>query len=221
MVLTRPGPRATTGLVVALGSLPLAGLALRALAGDGLGANPIEEIAHETGLSALRLLVATLAVTPLRRLTGWSWLARERRTLGLLAFAYATLHLATYAVLDVGLELDAIREDLAKRTYVVLGFATWLGLLPLAATSTRGAMRRLGRRWVTLHWLVYPCALGAVAHYLWLVKKDVRPPLAYGAVVVVLLALRLPRAPRSRAGDWLSRQGSQSLRSGGSRPGSP
>lgn len=193
-----------TAAVVAAGLLPLAALAGRAAFGDALGgdlgANPIEEVTHETGIWGLRFLVATLAVTPLRRWTGWSALAPQRRTLGLLAFVYATLHLATYALLDVGLDLEAIREDLGERTYIALGFATWCLLLPLALTSTRGAARRLGRRWVRLHRLVYVCAIGAVAHYAWLVKKDVGPPLAYGAVVAALLAVRIVAARRRASG---------------------
>lgn len=187
-----------TAAVVAAGLLPLAALVVRAAFGGSLGwdlgANPVEEITHETGIWALRFLVATLAVTPLRRLTGWSVIAPQRRTLGLLAFFYATLHLATYAGLDVGLDFEAIREDLADRTYITLGFATWCLLLPLALTSTRAAIRRLGQRWVGLHRLAYVCAIGAVAHYTWLVKKDVVPPLAYGAVVALLLAARLALA---------------------------
>ena len=189
-------------MVTAAGLAPLAALGARAAFGDALGwdlgANPIEEVSHETGIWALRFLVATLAVTPLRRFTGWSALAPQRRTLGLLAFGWATLHLLTYAVLDVGLDPETLREDLRERTYIALGFATWCGLVPLALTSTRAATRRLGARWVTLHRLAYLCAAGGVAHYFWLVKQDVGPPLAYGAVVAALLALRL--APRGRRG---------------------
>jgi sulfoxide reductase heme-binding subunit YedZ len=187
---------------VALAALPLAGLALRAV-GDGLGANPIEEITHTTGLAALRLLLLALLVSPLRRWFGWSWAAPLRRTLGLLAFGYACLHLLTWVALDQFFDWRAMLEDVRKRRYIVVGAATFLMLLPLAVTSTRAWQRRLGRRWVLLHRLVYVAAAGAIVHYLWLVKADVAPPLAYAAALALLLALRAPalrRLVRSRAG---------------------
>jgi sulfoxide reductase heme-binding subunit YedZ len=173
-------------------------LALRAARG-GLGANPIEAATHWTGLWALRLLLATLAVTPLRRLFGWHGLVVHRRTLGLAAFAYATAHFTIWAVLDLGLDGRAIVEDVAERPYVTVGLAGFLLLVPLAITSTRGWMRRLGRRWVRLHRLAYVAAGLAILHYAWLVKLDVRPPLAYAAVLALLIAARgpLPRLRRA------------------------
>jgi methionine sulfoxide reductase heme-binding subunit len=171
--------------------IPLAELGAR-IATDTLGANPVEAVLHFTGLWALRLLLATLAVTPLRRLTGWAWLIRLRRMLGLFAFFYAVLHFAVYLVLDRELAFGEIVTDLTKRPYIIVGFAALVLLVPLAVTSTRGWVRRLGRRWQTLHRLVYVIAILAVLHFCWLVKADLYEPLIYGAVLAVLLAARLP-----------------------------
>ncbi len=170
--------------------LPLAALAAGA-ALDGLGANPIEAITHETGAWGLRLLLATLAVTPLRRWTGWTWLAPYRRTLGLLCFSYACTHFATWALFDLGLDVGAIAEDVVKRPFVTAGLATLACLVPLALTSTRGWIRRLGRRWTRLHRLVYLAATLAVLHFWWGVKADVREPFVYAAVLALLLTARL------------------------------
>jgi sulfoxide reductase heme-binding subunit YedZ len=183
---------------VALAALPLGGLALQALR-TGLGANPIETITHTTGLAALRLLLLALLVTPLRRWLGWSWAAPLRRTLGLLAFAYACLHLLTWVALDQFFDWQAMIEDVRKRRFILAGAATFLALLPLAVTSTRGWQRRLGRRWVSLHRLVYVAAAGAVVHYVWLVKADLAPPLSYGAALALLLLLRAPAVRRRLA----------------------
>jgi len=169
---------------------------VRAAFGD-LGANPIETLEHETGAWAIRLLFATLAITPLRRATGWQLLGRFRRRLGLAAFAYVCVHLALWAGFDNGLDFVAIGEDIAERPYVTVGFAAFLLLVPLAVTSTRGWGRRLGRRWITLHRLVYPAAALAVVHFWWLVKKDVTAPAVHAALLAVLLAARLlTRRPR-------------------------
>jgi sulfoxide reductase heme-binding subunit YedZ len=177
--------------LIAAASIPALLLVWRAL-DDGLGANPIEEITHETGETALRLLLASLAVTPLRRAFGWSALAPYRRTLGLLAFGYACLHLATWIVLDLFFDWAAMLEDVAERPYVTAGAAAFLCLLPLALTSTRSWIRRLGaRRWAALHRLVYVAAAAAVVHFLWLVKADLREPLLYAAVLALLLGARL------------------------------
>jgi len=157
----------------------------------GLGAEPIEEVTHRTGKTALVLLLATLAVTPVRRLTGWNPLVRVRRLVGLFAFFYAVLHFAVY-LFDQEFVPAYVVEDVVERPYVTAGFTALLLLVPLAATSTRGMIRRLGRRWQPLHRLVYVSAVLAVVHFLWLVKKDLREPLIYGAVLLVLLALRLP-----------------------------
>ncbi len=156
-----------------------------------LGANPVETITHHTGDWALRLLLVTLAVTPLRRLTDWGELTRLRRMLGLYAFFYAVLHVATYFVLDLGLDFGELVDDVIKRPYIAVGFTVFLMLLPLAATSSNAMVRRLGRRWQTLHKLVYPAAIGAVLHFFWLVKADLSEPLIYALVLLVLFALRL------------------------------
>ena len=178
--------------LIVLGLAPLGWLALGAARG-ALGANPVETITHETGSWALRLLLATLAVTPLRRFGGLAFVAPWRRSLGLLAFLYATLHFATFLVLDLELDLSALGKEVAKRPYVTLGFTALLLLTPLALTSTRAWQRRLGRRWLALHRLVYVAAGVAVLHFVWLVKADRAEPLAYAAVLAVLLALRLRR----------------------------
>jgi methionine sulfoxide reductase heme-binding subunit len=159
---------------------------------EALGADPVAEITHRTGDWALRLLLVALAVTPLRRISGWNVLARFRRLVGLYAFFYATLHLSTYLVLDLGGYWAQILEDIAKRPYITVGFLAWLGLLPLALTSTQGMMRRLGRRWTALHRVVYGVGVLGVLHYLWLVKSDLREPLLYAAILTLLLLLRLP-----------------------------
>jgi len=188
--MTRSRVRTGHVIVVGLGLLPGVGLVVGALLGR-LGANPVETVTHVTGEWTLRLLLATLAVTPLRRLFRWSWLAPYRRTLGLLAFGYACLHFATYLSLDLALDFGALAEDIAERPYITVGFSGFLLLSLLAATSTRRAMRRLGRRWVWLHRLVYVAAACGVIHFLWLVKADLREPLLYGAVLAVLLVSRL------------------------------
>lgn len=172
---------------------------------DVLGADPVAEIEHRLGLWALRLLLLTLAITPLRQLTGWSVLVRFRRMLGLYTFAYASLHLAAYAVLDLRGNWPLLLEDIAKRPYITVGFLAWLLLVPLAITSTRGWMLRLGRRWARLHRLVYVVALLAVLHFWWLVKSDLREPALYAGIAALLLgwravrALRLRSAPATRA----------------------
>ena len=179
-------------LAVALGLAPLAWLGVAA-AGDRLGANPIETITHATGGWALRFLLVSLAVTPARRWLGWSWAAPLRRTFGVIAFGHATLHLATWLVLDLGFDLDAMLDDLIERRYIAAGAFAYACLLPLALTSTGRSMKRFGRRWQTLHRLVYAAAIAAVVHFVWLVKADLLEPLCYAAALALLLALRLRR----------------------------
>lgn len=170
--------------------LPL--VRLMVLGGSGgLGANPIEFITRSTGTWTLVGLLLTLSVTPMRRLSGRADLIRYRRMLGLFSFFYACLHFVTYIWLDQFFDLAAIARDIVKRPFITVGFTAFVLLIPLAVTSTQTMMRRLGRRWQLLHRLVYPIALLAVVHYLWLVKKDLTSPLVYGAVAVVLLVLRL------------------------------
>lgn len=185
--------RRLTPVVVACGLLPLLALGADA-ARDALGANPIEKVQHVTGQWTLRLLLATLAVTPLRRWTGWSWLAPQRRTLGLLCFGWACLHLGTWLALDLFFDLGAVLEDVLERPYISVGFAGFVCLVPLAITSTRAWMARLGRRWVALHRLAYLAAVLGVIHFLWLVKADLREPLLYAGVLAILLGARLVRA---------------------------
>ena len=184
--------------VVALALVPLAGLGLGAARGT-LGANPVEAITHVTGEWALRFLLASLAVTPLRRASRrFAALAPYRRTFGLLAFAYAALHAATFFALDLGFAFARLTEEIAERPYVTLGFASLAALIPLAVTSTRAWQRRLGRRWLALHRLVYLAAILAALHFVWLVKKDLREPLVYGAVLALLLGARVVAATAAR-----------------------
>lgn len=200
--------------VFALCLLPAGWLLWDALTG-GLGVNPIEEITHRTGDWALKLLLLTLAVTPLRRISGWSALLRLRRMLGLFAFFYALLHFATWLVLDQFFDWQAILADIAKRPYITLGFSAFLLLVPLAVTSTDGMLRRLGRNWLRLHRLIYPAAVLAVAHFWWLVKADLLEPAVYAGLLALLLVLRLP--PISRR---LARRGPTSARPvAGTAPG--
>jgi sulfoxide reductase heme-binding subunit YedZ len=174
-----------------LALLPLAFLIYRAL-NDDLGANPIETINRYTGDWVLRFLLITLAVTPLRRLTGWNGLLRYRRMLGLFAFFYACVHFLSWVWLDQYFVLADIVQDVAKRPYITVGFASFLMLIPLALTSTNAMIRRLGaKRWQQLHRLVYLIGIGGVVHFLWLVKSDIREPLVYGAVLALLLGFRL------------------------------
>lgn len=180
-------------LVFALALAPAVYLTLGAfgLAGVDLGADPVREILHRCGKTALQLLLLTLLVTPLREITGWRDLVRLRRMLGLFAFFYALLHFTTYAWLDQGLDLHAIGEDILKRPYITIGLAALLLLVPLAVTSTDRMMRRLGRRWTQLHRLVYLITLLGVWHFWWQVKKDIREPLAYALIFATLMAWRL------------------------------
>lgn len=183
--------------------LPFASVVWRALAlgGSSLGANPIEATQDTFGQWGLRLLVITLAITPLRHWFDAPWLVMLRRMLGLFAFAYVLLHFATWLVLDQGMYWHGILADIAKRPFITIGFAALLLLVPLAVTSTNAMMRRLGRRWKTLHRCIYPICVLAVWHYYWQVKADVREPLVYAAIVAVLLGWRLWKARTARAAD--------------------
>jgi len=157
-----------------------------------LGPDPVATLEHGTGSRALQLLLLTLAMTPLRQLSGRPEPLQLRRTLGLFAYFYMCLHFAMYLVFDLELSLPKLGEDLVKRTWITLGFSCWLFLLPLALTSTSGWQRRLKRAWKSLHRLVYPAALLACLHFVWLVKKDETEPLTYLAILMVLLGWRLP-----------------------------
>ena len=181
---------------------PLAYLAWGAVNG-GLGANPIEAITRETGTWTLRFLVITLAVTPLRRLTGWNDAIKFRRMLGLFAFFYGTLHLLTYVWLDQFFDLASMVKDVAKRPFITAGATAFLLMVPLAVTSTAGMIRRMGgRAWRRLHRLAYASAVVGVLHYLWLVKLDTTRPRNYAVILGTLLGIRLfvflrPRLVRS------------------------
>jgi sulfoxide reductase heme-binding subunit YedZ len=171
--------------------VPLVRLGWFAVYGD-LGANPVEFVIRSLGSWALTFLLITLAVTPLRRLTGWNALIRLRRMLGLFAFFYVCLHLTTYIGIDQFFDLGAIWADIVKRPYITIGMACFLLLVPLAVTSTNAMQRRLGgKRWQQLHRLVYVIAIGGTVHYWMLVKKDIRLPLTYAVVLALLLGLRL------------------------------
>jgi sulfoxide reductase heme-binding subunit YedZ len=160
---------------------------------DGLGANPVEFITRHTGRWGLRFLIIALCITPLRKLSGWNALLRVRRMLGLFAFFYLSLHFLTYLVLDAEFSLAYIVEDVVERLYITAGFTGFCLLVPLAATSTNGMVRRLGgKRWQRLHRLVYPAVLAGCLHFLWLVKADLREPLIYLGIVLFLLVLRTP-----------------------------
>lgn len=157
---------------------------------DDLTANPIEFITRQTGFWALTLLVASLAVTPLRRITGWNEVIRLRRMLGLFAFFYGTLHLLTWIVLDKFFDVEIMIEDITTRRFITIGMLTWVLLLPLALTSTKGMIRRLGRRWQTLHQLAYVAAIAGVIHFWWLVKVDLFEPQMFAATLAVLFGIR-------------------------------
>ena len=175
--------------------IPLALLGWHALHGE-LTANPIEFITHTTGDWTLRFLVITLTITPLRRISRLPEFIRFRRMLGLFAFFYACLHFTTYLVLDKFFDFSEIGKDIAKRRYITVGFAAFVLLIPLAITSTKGWIRRLGgKRWQQIHRAVYISAIAGVIHYYWLVKSAVIKPLAYGTIVALLLLWRL--------GDWV------------------
>ncbi|HEY7291497.1 MAG TPA: protein-methionine-sulfoxide reductase heme-binding subunit MsrQ [Vicinamibacterales bacterium] len=191
--------------VAALG--PAAWLVWAALT-NNLSANPLSDITNETGVWTLRFVCITLAITPLRRLTGWNLLIRFRRMTGLYAFFYGTLHFLTYVIVDRFAGLDfpdgfvawstvtnlahSVGEDIYKRPFITIGFTAWLTMVPLALTSTAGMIRRLGgRRWNVLHRLIYATAIAGVIHYWWLVKADVSRPRTYAVVVAILLGARL------------------------------
>ncbi|CBA16202.1 hypothetical predicted_sulfite_oxidase_membrane_subunit protein [Xanthomonas albilineans GPE PC73] len=165
---------------------------------DALGADPVAAVEHRTGIWALRLLLLTLAITPLRQLTGQAVLLRFRRMLGLYAFFYACVHVVAYLGLDLRGYWAQIFEEIVKRPYITVGFLAWLLLIPLAITSTQGWMRRLKRNWGKLHKAIYAIGVLAVLHFWWLVKSDIREPLLYAAILASLLGWRGWRALSAR-----------------------
>ena len=170
--------------------LPLARLFVLGFS-DALGANPIEFVIRSNGTWALSFLLITLAITPLRRLTGASWLAGWRRLLGLYAFFYASLHVAAYVWLDQWFDWGAIGKDILKHPFILAGLVAFLLLIPLAVTSTNAMLGRLGKRWKSLHQWIYLIAPVAVLHYFWLVKQDITQPLIYAGLLALLLGVRV------------------------------
>lgn len=179
-------------LVVSVNALlPLAFLTWDALRGN-LGANPVEFFLRTTGVLTLLMLIATLCVTPLRKVFGWNVLIKLRRMLGLYAFFYGCVHLCTYLVFDRGLDLKGTVDDVVKRPFIAIGMASFLMMVPLAVTSTNGMIKRLGgKRWQKLHRLIYPIAVGGVVHFWMIVKSDVFYPAILGLIVALLLAYRV------------------------------
>src|SRR6516162_2355117 len=178
--------------------MPVVWLVTAALT-DDLSANPIRDITEETGTWALRFLLITLCVTPLRRLTSWNGAIKYRRMLGLFAFFYGFLHFLTYVWLDQFFSLLDIVQDVYKRPFITAGFSSFVVMIPLAITSTKEWIARLGgKQWQLLHRLTYVGAIAAVVHYLWLVKADTRRPLAYGFLLSLLLGFRVLKFVRSQ-----------------------
>jgi methionine sulfoxide reductase heme-binding subunit len=170
-------------------------LLLEATSAGRLGANPLEDIRDTTGIWTLRFLVITLAITPVRQLTGWQGLIRFRRMTGLFAFFHACLHFITYVWLDQFFAFGEMLEDLTQRPFIMAGYLSFVAMVPLAITSTRGWIGRLGgKRWQALHRLIYLSAAAGVVHYFWRVKLDVERPLLYGAVCAALLGIRVWRS---------------------------
>jgi sulfoxide reductase heme-binding subunit YedZ len=154
------------------------------------GSNPVKEVEHFLGRWTLRLICATLTITPLRQITGWNWLAKHRRTLGLFAFSYVTLHWIAYAALDVQFNWAELTKDLLKRPYIYLGMTALLLMLPMAITSTKAMIKRLGKNWGRLHKAIYVIAIIGVIHYGMAVKKDLSDPLNYAAYLTLLFGWR-------------------------------
>jgi sulfoxide reductase heme-binding subunit YedZ len=185
--------------VLLLAPLAALGWAVIVDGGRSLGANPVAEMIHTLGLWGLRFLLLTLAITPLRQLTGWPHWLRFRRMIGLYAFAYLVLHLLAYAVVDQSLDWTILFEDVVKRPWITIGFAGILLLIPLAVTSTQGWMRRLGRRWQRLHYAIYPATALGLWHFWWQVKRDVAQPLLYVAIFAGLMGWRWYRSRANAA----------------------
>jgi methionine sulfoxide reductase heme-binding subunit len=193
--------RVVKPLLYVAGTLPCVWIAV-AFAAGWVDGDQVKFIQHVTGLTVLSTLFLTLAVTPLRRVSGWNEIIRTRRLIGLTAFWYALLHFVSYVVFDQSLSPRGIAEDVAKHPWVLVGFTSFLMLIPLALTSTHASVRRLGgKRWQQLHRLIYPAAVGGVLHFLWLVKRDVRTPLYFAGVLLLLFAARL----------WVARAGRRPL----------
>jgi methionine sulfoxide reductase heme-binding subunit len=176
-----------------------AGLLVRGMLSGDLGVNPAETIQLQTGRWALKLLLISLAITPLRRLTHWNIVIQYRRMVGLFAFFYASTHFLAYWAFDLNFAFAAMVGDVLKRPFITMGFAAFLLLIPLALTSTKGSIRRLGKKWTQLHRLVYIAAISAVIHFAWKVKVFTGEPVFYAAILMVLLGFRLTWLLRGRA----------------------
>jgi sulfoxide reductase heme-binding subunit YedZ len=205
--------RALKPVTLAAALIPLGKTGYDAFLGGGLGSNPIAELMNRLGFWTLTMLTITLACTPAKVLLGITWPLRVRRMLGLFAFFYALLHFTTYFAVDQFFDFRAIFADVAKRKFITIGFAGFLLLIPLAVTSTNGAVRRLGfRRWKRLHRLVYVVAGLGLNHFIWRVKADLREPLTFTAIVLALMIVRLAAWGRAKA--RVRRPGSRGLRPG-------
>ena len=194
-------------VVVFLAALVPVGLLVRGMLTGDLGVNPAETIQLSTGRWALKFLLLSLAVTPVRRLTGWNVVIQFRRMLGLFAFFYATLHFAAYWAFDLVFAFGAMAADVWKRPFIALGFTAFLLMIPLAVTSTKGWIRRLGKRWTVLHRLVYVSAILAVCHFAWKVKVFTGDPVIYAGVLTVLLLVRVAWQWRAQLAAGLTRSG--------------
>jgi sulfoxide reductase heme-binding subunit YedZ len=185
--------------LVFIAALTPALLLARATYTGHLGVNPAETLQLATGIWTLRFLLITLAVTPLRRVTGWNRVIQYRRMLGLFAFFYGVLHFCSYLVLDQFFSLQGMLADVIKRPFITVGFVAFVSMVPLAVTSTKGWIRRLGRRWQSLHRLVYVAGIAGAVHYLWKVKVVIGSPVYYAAILAILLAFRAVRSARRTA----------------------
>jgi methionine sulfoxide reductase heme-binding subunit len=202
-------PRYLKPIVFLACLLPLGRLAWKGFH-SALGANPIQVITWSTGTWTLVFLLITLSITPVRKLTRQYWLIQTRRMLGLFAFFYGCLHFTTYIWLDQFFDLHSVAKDVVKRPFITIGFTAFVLMIPLALTSTKDSIRRLGKRWVAIHRLIYATAIAGIIHYIWLVKKDIRKPVVYAVIVGILLLYRIvawaiqrrssqSQAPRSAA----------------------
>ena len=170
-----------------------------------MGANPIERITHETGWWTLAFLLGSLAITPLRRLTKVLWLVQYRRMIGLFAFFYGSLHMLTYVWLDQFFDVHSMLRDIAKRPFITIGTLSFLSMIPLALTSTQWSIRKLGKKWQTLHRLAYVAAIAGAVHFYWLVKRDKSEPLMFIAVLTLLFAIRVGYIIQERRGKSVRR----------------
>lgn len=204
--MSRRGLAALKAVIWAVCLAPFLLLAARTFGlRGGLGPNPVEEVMLTLGTTALNVLLASLAITPLRHVTGWNWLVRLRRLLGLFAFFYVVVHFLSYAALDLRLAWGTLLEEFTQRSFIIAGLAAFAAMIPLAVTSTKGMQRRLGRRWGQLHRVVYAAAVLGVVHFYWQTKGAQLEPWIYAGVLTLLLGFRAARYMRRRFRLGLSR----------------